>query len=325
MAFKKNQIPDFLNFPMEGYKAIVKKLPILFLLAIVFLSSFFSSICFSQEIKVVSAELYFERNEDDSIRVSLMVAFEGGLPEQESEKISIFRGQDANPKTDVVLPLTGTETILYLSSTPCQGANQIQITKCRFQKTVALVPFEAGYTIVWEKQSLGFQHWNNVESMNEPGIRLFTWVGFEPVTSKNQIAKIGGEFPYLTCLREPFKQRKVVADPEGDSVAVEFSPGYLFAGNQGLNVVSASNSNDFPSLDRSFPLMPPPYLPIPYKEGFSATEPLGVKNIKSNDLGEQLFSPKTSGGYFISYEVSEFRRGQKVTSHPIYIRMQVRD
>jgi hypothetical protein len=283
---------------------------------------FFSLLSHSQtDNQFLGAEMYYESIEDSQLKVTLITYSTCDSKVSDSEKVSLFKGENMNPKIDLELAKDTSSRIESLSKTMCSASNSICYIKTSYSGITTCDYSEAGYNLVWEEKSIGYGDWMNLHMMQESGIHLLVKVIQNPNLINKHAAVFNEDPDFITCISEPFKANYKGRDIENDSIHVEFSQPLSFKVKNRPIGVDFNDPNLFPGIDLSYPMFPPPYELIKYAENCTPSKPFGKGKVSVNDLGETEFYIQDMGGYLIGLTISEFRDGELINSYQRVFRL----
>ena len=111
--------------------------------------------------------------------------------------------------------------------------------------------------------------------------------------------------PLVICMNDPLQFNHSAIDSDGDSLYYEFCD----------PMIGLTPGNPTPNTTNNIPKAPP-YTPVPWSAGFSATNPITALPQLSIDpsSGRITGTPNTQGQFVVGVCVSEYRRGQLLSS-----------
>ena len=130
-----------------------------------------------------------------------------------------------------------------------------------------------------------------------------------PGAEKNSSALFTNRDDILLCTGQNFIINASATDPDSDSLAYSFSPGYSGAGTQHFGA-------GFQTV-RPHPASPPPYNTYSYNvlQGFFSAAPMGNKVFMNRSTGIISGIAPSPGDYSITVLATEFKNGAEIGSH----------
>lgn len=171
--------------------------------------------------------------------------------------------------------------------------------------TVTLPPLLGGYTLSVQRCCRN----STITNVPNSGSWGNTWTVQIPSldNSCNSSPRITTIAPTIVCLGEDINLALGAVESDGDSLYYELCDVYSGGGQGG----GGNCNNVIPN-----PACPPPYTPVPFDVGFSATNPMGASPPISMNGQTGLLSgvPNQVGQYLVGICLSEFRNGQLLST-----------
>lgn len=163
-----------------------------------------------------------------------------------------------------------------------------------YERVVTLPPSPMGYTIVHQRCCRG----PSILNLNQPDTQGNTYfIDIPPMDVEcNSSAEFTQMPPAAICAHEPLAFDHSATEPDGDELVYSLCTPY----HGGTQLAPAPN-----------PANPPPFTPVSWAAGFSATDPIISDNPFTIDPATGLLegTPTQQGQYVIGICVSEYRDG----------------
>lgn len=266
-------------------------------LSILFLSCFFGFNANASHI--VGGEIYYDSLGNNQYRVTIKLfrdCLNSSTPFDDPIEYTVFYGDGTFFSTFSIL-LPTPQILPLINDDPCLiPPSDICIERAIYIDTITL-PFNiGGYHISYQRCCWA----NNIQNMINPGDNGITLTTFVPgsslVTVQNNAARFTLYPPLVLCANNTLDFDHSAFDQDGDSLVYTLcSP-----------LLGGSISNVIPD-----PETAPPYSPINWDIGFSATVPLGPSSTVTIDsqTGMVSFTPNQLGNFAIGVCVQEYRQG----------------
>jgi gliding motility-associated-like protein len=253
----------------------------------------------SKASHIVGGEVYYDSLGNNMFRVTFELFRDcqnSTTPFDDPLEYSIFLTDGTLYWTrSVFAPTTTILPIVY--DDPCvTPPNDICIERAIYIDTITLPFNPQGYVISYQRCCWA----NNIQNILNPGDNGITVSTFVPGTSlvdiENQAARFNLYPPLVLCANNTLEFDHSATDPDGDSLV------YLLCSPlSGGSIVDVMPN----------PEAPPPYFPVSWETGFSASVPLGPGSDVTIDseTGFMSFTPSAIGNYAISVCVQEYRDG----------------
>jgi len=210
--------------------------------------------------------------------------------------ISIFDGND-NFLISEQLNLTGRKQIRQNINNLCiESLPDICVEKALgYKKRITLPPSDSGYNLVYQRCCRN-NTIVNIDSPGDTGSTYHTAVPTKSLATCNNSPVFNSLPPIAICAGYPFEFDHSATDLDGDSLVYELCTPFRGANPQDPQPSVASL---------------PPYNPIIWETGFSASNPLIAKpELTLNTTTGQLSAlPTAIGQYVVAVCVKEFRNG----------------
>lgn len=213
--------------------------------------------------------------------------------------ISVFNAKTRARINDYRIPLNRTELLNLGTSDPCiTNPPPVCYRVGYYVFNVSLPASADGYSItaqvVYRIDGIN----NLVDGYDQVGA---TYTSIIPSTAdvanapENNSAKFAGNDLVVICAENRFSYSFEAVDADGDELRYSFCNAY--------------NTSGLQPGDNTTPLPPPPYLSVPYGNGFNGSEPLG-KSVQINPATGLItgIAPAT-GTYVVTVCVEEIRNG----------------
>ena len=195
----------------------------------------------------------------------------------------------SNPTGDpclVVPPNLCSEYADYVATVtlpPIMGGYTMSVQRCCRNSTITNVPNSGSWGNTWTTQ---------IPSMD---------------TTCNSSPRINTVAPTIVCLGEDINLALGATETDGDSLYYELCEVFSGGGQGGGGNCNSVIPN---------PACPPPYTPVPFDVGFSATNPMAASPPLSMNGQTGLLSgvPSQVGQYLVGFCVSEYRNGQLLST-----------
>jgi gliding motility-associated-like protein len=234
--------------------------------------------------------------------------------------LKIYRDCNSNSGYDENLPMTvfdAAGNIIYEFTIPMPTPVQLPVVfnnpcvsippgicvqEAIYSKTVTLPPSPGGYTLSYQKCC----RTDGTQNLIDPGSQGIT-LTIEIPPSADAICNSSPRFlnhpPLLLCANEPLIFNHAATDPDGDSLVYELCTPYVGGGT----TLFPANCATCPS---PIPATAPPYTPIQWTAGLSATNPFGGGSISINPTTGLLTAiPPVPGFFAVGVCVKEYRNG----------------
>lgn len=215
--------------------------------------------------------------------------------------LSIYSG---NIQVDVVtVPFPGSVSVPVAYNNPCVTPPPgLCILNAVYEKVLNLPPTPQGYTVSYQRCCRKPQ----ITNINNPGDTGFTLTSQIPGTAvsptayQNSSPRFTNYPPSLLCNNDILEHDQSATDPDGDQLVYSFVTPF-----QG-----GSSFNPQPTA------VGPPYYPVSWVSGHSATQPLGPGSTISIDPnnGFMVADPNMTGLFVIGIQVKEIRNGVVIST-----------
>lgn len=221
--------------------------------------------------------------------------------------ISIFNRNNGQRIKDIAASLSSDELIQLPNNNPCiTDPPDVCYRVGLFEFTVDLPPNVEGYMITAQVNFRIYSLTNLTQGYGNVGA---TYTAEIPGTAQlstapaNSSARFTGSDLIVVCAGNDMKYSFAATDPDGDQLRYSFCSAWMTTSNGGPGG-PGGGSNVYPQ--------PPPYLSVPYGNGFDVTTPLGPD--VSIDLNTGLITgiAPNSGVYVVTVCVEEIRGGKVI-------------
>ena len=183
------------------------------------------------------------------------------------------------------------------------------VDKYQYKFTLNLPPREGGYIIVYQRCCRN----NTITNLNSPGDQGSTYfTKIEDTESRrNNSAVFKNLPPNFLCTNAPLVFDHSAIDPDGDSLVYELYRPF----NSFLGLLGANNTTRPQPAPSQF--LPPPFVPITWKNGFNDANQITVLNnapILDSKTGLLNFTPTAVGQFVVGIAVKEYRNGQLINT-----------
>lgn len=220
--------------------------------------------------------------------------------------VGIFSGTDLIEERRLTNP-----AVAYVqgdTALPCTTAGQV----CReigvYTDTITLPSANVNYTLIYERCCLP----GNVNNVVEPYNQGSMFTATIPANSNNNSPSINLNLARYIRLHQTTSIANWCTDVDGDSLAFK------------LSTPLSAGSNTMPA---PTPPMGPPYSPVSYSAGYSATQPFGQASTCSvnSAFGQIQIVPQGIGVFLMNISVSEYRNSTLLAEYPILLTFSVLD
>tara|TARA_B110000037_G_scaffold112767_1_gene129994 strand:- start:17126 stop:19336 length:2211 start_codon:yes stop_codon:yes gene_type:complete len=251
---------------------------------------------------IVGGDMYYDCLGGNTYQITLKIyrdCLSDGADFDPVLPVTVFNG--LNVQIDqFTIPYPGSVTLDVLFDNPCITLpSDICVEEAIYQKTVTLPDSPTGYTLSYQRCCRG----PAVTNLNDPDDEGLTLQIDIPPTSFavcNSSARFTNYPPLVLCSGQEIEFDHSAIDPDGDFLVYELcSP---FGG--GSSVLPAPD-----------PASPPPYDPVVWGPGFSATDPFGDGDLTIDPVtGMVTALPEAPGLYAVGVCVNEYRDGNLIST-----------
>ena len=226
-----------------------------------------------------------------------------GLPEAIAEDnpayISIFDDNNTLVKFDSIWLFKRERVPANFSNSCINNPPPTCLLKATFTKTYNLPNASTGYTIVYQRccRNGGVR---NLANPADIGATYYCTIPSASEAACNNSAVFKNFPPQIICIDNPLVYDHSAIDPDGDSLSYEFCQDYQ--GGSGNDVKPQPT--------------PPPFVPVTYIGGFSATDPMGgYPQIQIDPkTGIITGTPNLEGRYSVAVCCHEWRNGVMINT-----------
>lgn len=262
---------------------------------------------------IVGGEIYYEKLSGNDYLLTLKIyrdcnsRFQGQLTSFDRPGIIGIYDENRNLVQTELLQFDPPKKLPVIVDNPCLKAPpNICVDEAIYQKTITLPPSTMDYIITYQRCCRN-ESIINIDgppprfSGNNGSTYTTTIPGTSKLPSGNNSSPFFNNFPPLViCLNDDIRFDHSATDPDSDSLVYELCDPF----------VGLSPTNPEPQIPGNLP-QPPPYQSVPWKTGFSATNPIDASpGFKINPrTGILTGTPNRQGQYVVGVCVSEYRNG----------------
>lgn len=247
---------------------------------------------------IVGGEMYYDCLGGNNYRITVKIyrdCFSDGAAYDNPLPITVFDG--AGVQIDhFTIAFPGSETLDVVFSNPCVTVpTDICVEEAIYQKDVTLPPSTTGYTLSYQRCCRGPAVANLLDP-GDTGLTLSVEIPPSSVVTCNSSPRFNNYPPLLLCAGQELVFDHSATDPDGDLIVYEMCDPYQ-GGTSGA-----------PAPD---PASAPPYVPVNWEAGLSATNPFplgGTIDVNSTS-GLLLATPEAVGLYAVGVCAKEYRSG----------------
>jgi gliding motility-associated-like protein len=247
---------------------------------------------------IVGGDMFYDCLGGNEYRITLKLyrdclsdgaEFDNPLP------ISIFDGNGTFlDNFDIAFPGSNQLEVSFNENECVSTPSDICIEEAIYTKIVTLPASTNGYTLAYQRCCRGGGISNLNDSENE-GLTLTVSIPTEANAICNSSPRFNNSPPTLLCANETLIFDHSATDPDGDEIIYE------------LYTPNAGGSSVAPAPD---PVPSPPYDPVVWAAGISATNTFGSGSISINATTGQLnATPELLGLYVVGIRANEYRNG----------------
>lgn len=264
------------------------------LVLIAFLS-FFALRGFASHI--VGGEMFYDALGGNQYQITIKLyrdCLSDGAQYDANLPVTVFNGSGTQIY-DFTIPFPGSNELAVQFSNPCvQIPNDICVEEAVYTKVVNLPASSNGWTLSYQRCCRG----PNVANLVNPGgagITLTVDIPAQSAIPVNSSPRFNNFPPLLLCSNDDLIFDHSATDPDGDSLVYDLCTPYH----------GGSDFNPAPN-----PAQAPPYSPVVWASGTSATDPFGPGTISIDPVtGLMVAAPGAPGLYAVGVCVKEYRNG----------------
>lgn len=200
------------------------------------------------------------------------------------------------------MPLVQRRKVDPVGNTTCPEVASACLEQGVYEATISLPNNSTGYHLKWERCCRNTQ--NNLRDDNTgTPYQGQTYYGFIPASALRNSSPVFQDVPVpFICARDTTTIRSRAIDPDGDSLSYRF-----------VTPWQGATSSD--PIFNVCPGVMTPFDDVEYMPGFNATRPFGAGGVSQIDPfnGLTTYMAPASGRYAVAIEVSEWRRGVKIS------------
>lgn len=248
---------------------------------------------------IVGGEIYYDCLGNNQYQVTLKVyrdCFSTGAAYDSPLWLTVFDG-NGNFVNTISFTFPGSQVLPLQFSNPCVNPpNNVCVEEAIYTETITLPPNTNGFTFSYQRCCRG-PNVVNLLNPDDTGLTLTTDI---PPPNSGVLCNSSPRFnnfpPLIVCNNDPLIFDHSATDPDGDSIVYELCTPY------------AGGSSAMPLVN---PSAPPPFNPVIWAGGFSATQPFGATSPITLDpvTGLLTASPQNLGLYAVGVCAYEYRNG----------------
>lgn len=251
---------------------------------------------------IVGGDMYYDCLGGNTYQVTLKIyrdCLSDGADYDPNLPVTVFNG-DYVQIDHFTIPFPGSTTLEVLLDNPCITLpSDICVEEAIYQRTVTLPPSASGYILSYQRCCRGPEV-INLEDPGDQGLTLQVDIPPAAVAECNSSARFSNYPPLVLCAGQELIFDHSAVDPDGDELVYELCA--PFRGGTSM----------FPAPD---PAAPPPYTPVVWGAGFSATDPFGDGDLTIDPVTGILTAvPEAPGLYAVGVCVKEYRDGVLIST-----------
>lgn len=262
----------------------------------------------------LGAELHARYVSENEIAIELIQYWSFDESEiSESASVAVFEGLQGLPKIPVNLKLVDQQVQEQALNLECGSTDQEnKYLKLYYKGTVAVMPIDGGYNVVWLKESWYESNFKNIEDTDQGGVRLVVAVG----KAFENTSEFGFPSFFNLCRNQNARIHMSLTDSETDEVQLEF---FAFDQIEGVRNIAEPDFNIELAADQ-----PPPYQKAQFAKGYSGIAPLGKDKVRYDAQANELkIGGLESGFYLMGAKLIERREGVVVNEIVRVFRIKV--
>lgn len=248
---------------------------------------------------IVGGEIFYDYLGSNQYQVTIKLyrdCFSTGAQFDNPLPITVFDG-NGNMVVNVDVPYPGSQNLPLQFSNPCiNPPNNVCVEEAIYQTIITLPANTNGFTFSYQRCCRG-PNVVNLIAPDDTGLTLTTDVPAPNLGASNNASPRFNNFPPLVvCNNDELVFDHSATDPDGDSIVYELCTPF----HGGTSVSPVVN-----------PAMSPPYTPVSWSTGFSASQPFGASSPINLDPNTGLLtaSPQNLGLYAVGVCAYEYRNG----------------
>ncbi len=238
-------------------------------------------------------------------------------------ELYVFRSSDGSVYDTYFVPApTWTPEIQPENWNACVATPyNICVQEGTYETTITLPPLAAGYDIGWTRCCRN----NVITNFLNPeceGITFLAHVPGSALATCNSMPVFNNTPSVFLCAGETYYFDYSATDADGDSLAYAITTPFTGINSQGLGTGDGGlqpvcGSTLPPQIGPTNPMGPPPYLPVQYAPGHSASNPFGPGSFASINptTGYLAAFPANNGIYVMCVSVREYRNGNLLSEN----------
>jgi len=245
---------------------------------------------------IIGGEIFYDYLGNNQYRITLKLYRDcAGIAFDPSASVGVFNASNNSLYSSHSIPFPGEQNVPIFVDDPCLTLPpNICIRTVSYVTTITLPPNADGY-IVAHQRCCRTSIVSNLQNPGNVGVTCMTRIPGQ-ADLPNSSARFNLLPPVALCLNAPLVFDHSATDPDGDSLVYELCTPW----NGGTMAQPAPA-----------PPLAPPYLPIPWGAGYTATNPIPSSPPIAIDpaTGVLTVRPTQLGNYVIGVCVSEYRNG----------------
>ncbi|MFT7588486.1 MAG: hypothetical protein ACI959_000696, partial [Limisphaerales bacterium] len=267
-----------------------------------------------QAAHIIGGELSYVHVGGDDYEVTLEIYRDcagGGAPFDDPAWLFIYDELSGVLLQNVSMPLPGFTNISPDLSDPCLVFPPfICVEKAVYVVTVSLPAIPGGYDLVYQRCCRN----NTIINLFDPGETGSTYKAYVPSigTMVNSSPKFNDLPPLVICRDQGLTFDHAATDPDGDDLVYSLCAPFAGASSACPNPAGPLTGAGCPG-DPG----PPPYVPVDYGGGYSASYPLDAAPAVSINSVTGLLTgtPNVEGQFVVGICVEEYRAGVLISTH----------
>ncbi|UKN00787.1 PKD domain-containing protein [Paracrocinitomix mangrovi] len=246
---------------------------------------------------IVGGEIFYDHLGGTQYQVTVKLyrdCLSDGAQFDQNLPITVFNGNGAQID-QFTIPFPGSTQLPVQFSNPCVTIpTDICVEEAVYTKVVNLPASSTGWTLSYQRCCRG-PNVTNLVNPSSTGLTLTVDIPAQSTVASNSSPRFNNFPPLLLCANDALEFDHAATDPDGDSLAYSLCTPY----HGGSDFDPAPN-----------PSTAPPYTPVTWEAGISATSPFTVGNITLDPVtGFMIAAPGAPGLYAVGVCVSEYRNG----------------